>query len=86
MLASGHVIHNIPYIKSKGHVEVNRWIVDTVLRHGAYRFDHDSRGTHTRFNAFCHYGRRQFKAVFEIVDANGRRAIYVITAYEVDAS
>ncbi len=24
MLASGYVIHNIPYIKSKGHVEINR--------------------------------------------------------------
>lgn len=81
---AGRLLYNLRYIKSKGHVEITKGIIDAVLLHGAYRFDKDFRETQDRFNALGRYGQTDFKVVFEIHKRKDGEVVMVITAYEVD--
>lgn len=84
LLRSGRIRYNLRAIKAKGHVEVDKRIIDAVLLHGAYRIDKDHQDTFDRFNALAHYGPKTYKTVFEIEDYPDDYVITVVTAYEVE--
>lgn len=81
---AGRILYNLRAIKSKGHVEVRKGIIDAVLLHGTYRFDKDNRDRRDRFNALGQYGHRDFKVVFEVHARDDGEVVMVVTAYEVD--
>lgn len=84
LMREGRIRHHLGYLKRKGHVEVDRRIINAVLLHGRYAYDSEHRKTKDRFNAHARYSGCTYKVVFEVWDDPEGMVVAVISAYEVD--
>lgn len=82
-ITDGRIRHNLRYIKSKGHVEIDRGIINAVLLHGRFQHDKESKDDRLRFNAYGQILGCTYKVVFEMWDSPEGRLVSVGSAYEV---
>lgn len=75
--------YNLGYLKSKSHVEIERWHITGLLLHGGYSFDKDHTVSKDRFVTRARIGNHEYKAVFEIRECPHGRHVSVATAYRI---